>query len=80
MPVHSNLEENNSTAMLAAKRLAGVTPEVNLRKCITHPPPSSSVYKVAHSGFETLVSVAPEKGLDILLSADREKLMRETQY
>ena len=87
--------------MLAAKRLAGVKPEVNLRECITHPPPSS-VIKVAHSGFETqrtgvirspktVVSVPPEKGLvsskiykrkhlDILLSADQEKHMRETHY
>ena len=41
-----------SAAMLAAKRLAGVAPEVNLRECISHmPPPSPN--KAAHSGFET---------------------------
>ena len=36
---------------LAAKRLAGVTPEVNLRECISHTPPPSA-NKAAHSGFE----------------------------
>ena len=46
------VEENGSAAMLAAKRLAGVAPKVNLREhgaCM--PPPS--VNKVAHSGYET---------------------------
>ena len=58
--------------MLAAKRLAGVAPEVNLREYVTHMPlPSSN--KAAHSCFETQrrrhqksktwVSVAPRKGL-----------------
>ena len=61
-----------SAAMLAAKRLAGVTPEVNLTECISHTPPPSA-NKAAHSGFEiqrrchqkskTGVSVAPQKGL-----------------
>ena len=59
--------------MLTIKRLAGVTPEVNLKECISHMP-LLSVNKVAHSGFETQrrryyqksktgVSVAPQKGL-----------------
>ena len=39
-------------AMLAAKRLAGVAPEVNLRKHLTHMPPLS-MNKIVHSGFET---------------------------
>ena len=39
-------------AMLAANRSAGVTPEVNLRKCIKHMPPPR-VNKGAHSVFET---------------------------
>ena len=58
-------------AMLATKRSAGVTPEVNLMECVTHMPlPSSN--KAAHSVFETQkrhhkkcktgVSVVPQKG------------------
>ena len=57
---------------VAPKRLGGVTPEVNLRECISHKP-LSNVNKTAHSGFETQrrhhqkskteVSVAPQKGL-----------------
>ena len=39
-------------AMLAAKRSAGVAPEVNLREHILRIPPPS-VNKAAHSGFET---------------------------
>ena len=38
--------------MLAAKRSAGVTPEVNVRQHVTRTPPTS-VSKAAHSGFET---------------------------
>ena len=38
--------------MLAAKRLAGVGPDVNLREGVTHTP-SPSLNKAAHSGFET---------------------------
>ena len=59
--------EQLPAAMLAAKRSAGVAPEVNL--CM--PPPSAN--QAAHSGFETQrrrhqksktgVSVAPQKGL-----------------
>ena len=59
-------------AMLATKRSAGVTPEVNLREHISCVPPPS-VTKTAHSGFETqrrchqksktVVSVAPQKDL-----------------
>ena len=56
-------------AMLAIKRLAGVTPKVNLRKCTSHRPlPSAN--KATHSVFETMrihhksktaVSVASQK-------------------
>ena len=63
---------DGSAAMLAAKRSAGVEPEVNLRECVTHMPPLNA-NKAAHSGFETQrrhhqksktgVSVAPQKGL-----------------
>ena len=46
------MEENGSAAMLAAKRSAGVTPEVNLMEPVTHTPPPS-VNKIANFGFET---------------------------
>ena len=53
MPACRYVEENSLAAMLAAKRLAGVTPEVNHREHVTCMPlPSAN--KVAHSGsFET---------------------------
>ena len=38
--------------MLAIYTVKGVTPEVNLRECISHVPPPS-VNKAAHSGIET---------------------------
>ena len=65
------MEENGSAAMLAAKRLVGVAPEVNLREHAVHIP-LSNMNKAAHSGFETQrchqksktgVLVAPQKGL-----------------
>ena len=52
MPACRYMEENSSVAMLAAKRSAGVTPEVNCRECVTYMP-LTSVNKTAHSGFET---------------------------
>ena len=65
------VEEIGLAAMMAAKRLASVTPEVDLREYVTGTP-----NKVAHSGFETQrryqkkskiskigVSVTPQKGL-----------------
>ena len=52
MPGCRYVEEIGLAAMLAAKRSAGVTPEVNLRECVTCMPlPSAN--KAAHSGFET---------------------------
>ena len=46
------MDENSSAAMLATKRSACVTPEVNLRECTSHTHlPSEN--KTAHSGFET---------------------------
>ena len=72
MPVHMYVH------MLFAKRSSGVTPEVNLRKCVTYMPPSSA-NKAAHLGFETQsrhhqksktgVSVTPQKGL---MSAEKK--------
>ena len=77
MPGCRYVEEISSAAMLATKRSAGVTPEMNLRECVTHTPlPSAN--KAAHSGFETQrchkksktgVSVAPQKGVSTLLKA-----------
>ena len=52
MPAHSYMDENSLAAMLAAKRSTGVTPEANLRECVTNMPPASMT-KAAHSGFET---------------------------
>ena len=59
-------------AMLAIYTGRGITPEVNLRECISHMPPQTS-NKVAHSGFEpqrrchqksiTGVSVAPKMNM-----------------
>ena len=79
MPARRYVEENGSAAMLATKRSAGVTPEVNLRENITHMPPPS-VNKAVHFGFETQrnphqksktgVKVAPQKGL---MSSDNLK-------
>ena len=74
MSAHRYVEEHSSAAMPVTKRSVGVTPEANLRECITHIyVPLPSVNKVAHSGFETLrshhqksrtwVSVAAQKGL-----------------
>ena len=51
MPAHRYVEEISSAAMLAAKRSAGVAPEVHLRECVTYTP-LASVNKAAHSGFE----------------------------
>ena len=49
--LHRYVEEIGLAAMLASKRSAGVTPDLNLRECVTRmPPPSAN--KAAHSGFE----------------------------
>ena len=71
MPGHRYVEVISLAAMLPTMRLAGVTPELNLREfviCV----PLSSVNKTAHSGFEiqeryhqkskTGVSKAPQNG------------------
>ena len=52
MPAHRYVEDKSLAAMLATKRSAGVTPEVNLGKCVTHRSPPS-VNNAAHSGFKT---------------------------
>ena len=72
MPGYRYLEDISLVAMLATKRLAGVTPEVNLGEHLACMP-LSSLNKAASSGFETQgrhhqksktkVSVAPQKGL-----------------
>ena len=72
MPACRYVEEIGSAAMLAAKRSAGVTPEVNVKEHVTPMPPQST-NKAANSSFETQrrhhqksktgMSVAPQKGL-----------------
>ena len=52
MPTRRYVEENGLAAMLATNRLAGVTPEVNIREHVTYMP-LPSVNKAAHSSFET---------------------------
>ena len=52
MPGCRYVEEIDLAAMIAAKRSAGVAPEVNLRECLTHTPPPS-MNNAAHSGLET---------------------------
>ena len=51
--------------MLASKRLAGATPEVNPRECVTHTP-LPGVNKVAHSGYETRGDIFYSDGFYIL--------------
>ena len=72
MPVHRYMEENGLATILAAKISAGVTPEVSLKKHVTHMP-LPNMKRAAYSGFETQrrhhqkskkgISVAPQKGL-----------------
>ena len=50
MPARRYVGENGSATMLAVKRSAGVTPEVNLRKYVIYKPPPCAD-KAAHSGF-----------------------------
>ena len=50
-------EENGYAAMLAAKMLVGVAPEVKLRECVLYTS-LPSMNKAAHSGFETKRDVA----------------------
>ena len=52
MPACRYIEEKSLAAILVTKKSAGVTPEVNLMKHLTHMPPPST-YKAAHSGSET---------------------------
>ena len=52
MPAHRCVGENGLAAILATKRLAGVTPEVNLRQCVLCMP-TQSANKATPSGFET---------------------------
>ena len=52
MPACRYIEENSLVAILASKRLAGVTPDVNLIEHVKHMP-LLTVNKVADYGFET---------------------------
>ena len=51
MPAYRYMEENDLASMLAAKRLAGVAPEVNLGKHVTRMP-LSSANKAVHPGLK----------------------------
>ena len=69
MPARRYAGEISSAAMLAAKRSAGVAPEVNLKEHITCMP-TPSAYKLLtlalmrhHQKSKTGESVAPQKGL-----------------
>ena len=57
MPVCRYVEENSLAALLAAKRSAGVAPEVNVRE---H---GFGTRRRRHQKSQTGVSVAPQKGL-----------------
>ena len=80
-PINFLAEENGSPGMLAAKRWAGVAPDMNLRERVTDMLPPS-VNKAVHSGFETqrrchqnsktLESVVPQKGF--MSSKNKKKL------
>ena len=59
MPACWYMEEIGSAAILTTKRLAGVTPEVNLMECVTCTP-LPSVNKAAHSAFETQQEMSPK--------------------
>ena len=48
MAAYRYVEENGLATMLATKRLAGLTPEVNLREYV-----NTYTSRAAHSGFET---------------------------
>ena len=69
MPGHRYVEDIGSVAMLAVKRSAGATPEVNLRECVTCMPLASmnkasrETQRRCHQKSKTGVSVAPQKDL-----------------
>ena len=57
MPAHRYADENSSAAMLVAKRLAGVAPEVNLWEHVTFETQSRRYQKSKDTGL----SVVPQK-------------------
>ena len=66
LPGHRYVEEISLAAMLATKRSAGVTPEVNLREYVTHTPvqirlPTLPLKLREDQRSKTGVSVAPQK-------------------
>ena len=90
-----NLQRNwltvgkRSAAMVAAKRLAGVAPEVNLRERISCMP-TPSANKAVHSDFETQrrrhqksktgLSVAPQKGFMSSKNLKKKKKKKLTYH
>ena len=71
MPASRYVEENSLAAMLSKKRSAGVTPEVNLKECVTCTLPLSANKATlavnpredTNKSLKTGVSVASQKGL-----------------
>ena len=62
MSARRYVEENGFATMLAAKRLAGVAPEINLKEFVTCiPPPNTN--KAAHSGFQTQRKCHQNRGI-----------------
>ena len=68
MPAHKYVEDNGSAAMLAAKKLAGVTSEVNLNEHVTCTP-LLSMNKAAHSSFKTQSRHHPKSKTGVSVAA-----------
>ena len=74
MLVHKYVDQNGLVAMLAAKRLVGVAPEVNLRNplhivdeaCKQEVHPGFEIQGRHHQEFKKGVSVTPRKRIDVL--------------
>ena len=63
MPAHRYVEENGSDARLAARRLAGVTPEVNIREHVTFmPQPSANKAAQGTQEVQNRGISGPQKG------------------
>ena len=63
MPGHMYVEKIGLAAMLATKRSAGVTPEVNLRECVTcMPAPSALRLPTLALKPRTVVTNSPKQG------------------
>ena len=82
MPACRYMDENGSAAMLATKRLVGVTPEVNFRECVTCMPlPSANnalcfeTQRRYHQKSKTGILVAPQKGLMSMKNFQKKRIL-----